>query len=222
MRILLVGFSPPRGCFLLKVIDMQTRFLGASELAVSAIGLGCMGMSEFYGPSDDEVSLTVLHEAQALGVRMFDSADTYGHGHNEALLGRFLRGLAASAREQVVVATKFGIVRQPGEYGRRIDNSPGYIRAACEASLQRLQGNRMNSSRTKSEELLTVFVRSRRNQPTHFDASLAWDRVKADQIQRDVLEDCKIMRRMTGAGAHLVISEGHVHAPVQAILHGPV
>lgn len=81
------------------------------------------------------------------------------------------------------------------------------------------QGNRMNSNRTKSEELLTVFVRSRRNQPTHFDAPLAWDRVKADQIQRDVLEDGKIMRRMTGAGAHLVISEGHVHAPVQAILH---
>lgn len=77
----------------------------------------------------------------------------------------------------------------------------------------------MNSNRTKSEELLTVFVRSRRNQPTHFDAPLAWDRVKADQIQRDVLEDGKIMRRMTGAGAHLVISEGHVHAPVQAILH---
>lgn len=143
IRILLAGFSPPRCCFFLKVIDMQTRFLGASELAVSAIGLGCMGMSEFYGPSDDEVSLTVLHEAQALGVRMFDSADTYGHGHNEALLGRFLRGLAASAREQVVVATKFGIVRQPGEYGRRIDNSPGYIRAACEASLQRLRVERI-------------------------------------------------------------------------------
>ena len=68
IRILLAGFSPPRCCFFLKVIDMQTRFLGASELAVSAIGLGCMGMSEFYGPSDDEVSLTVLHEAQALGV----------------------------------------------------------------------------------------------------------------------------------------------------------
>ncbi len=82
MRILLAGFFPAARLFFLKVIDMQTRFLGASELAVSAIGLGCMGMSEFYGPSDDEVSLTVLHEAQAMGASMLDSADTYGYGHN--------------------------------------------------------------------------------------------------------------------------------------------
>ena len=102
------------------------------------IGLGCMGMSEFYGPSDDAESLATLHAAVELGVTHFDSADTYGHGHNETLLGRFLGQLGPQRRAALTVATKFGIVREPGRYERRIDNSPAYIRAACEASLTRL------------------------------------------------------------------------------------
>ena len=106
--------------------------------AVHPLGLGCMGMSEFYGPSDEAESLATLRAARDLGVQHFDTADTYGLGHNEALLGRFLRGLAPSERAGLVVATKFGIVRAQGTYERRIDNSPAYIRAACEASLQRL------------------------------------------------------------------------------------
>lgn len=97
-----------------------------------------MGMSEFYGVSDDNESLATLARALELGVNFFDSADTYGHGHNETLLGKFLSQVGAARRAQVVVATKFGIVREPGQYERRIDNSPAYVRSACEASLRRL------------------------------------------------------------------------------------
>lgn len=117
---------------------MHTRLLGPQRQPVSAIGFGCMGMSEFYGASDDAESLRTLARALELGINFFDSADTYGHGHNESLLGRFLREGGAARRRQVVIASKFGIVREPGKYERRIDNSPAYIRQACEASLRRL------------------------------------------------------------------------------------
>lgn len=105
---------------------MEQRFLGQSGAAVSAIGLGCMGMSEFYGASDDRASLATLERARELGVALFDTADTYGFGHNEELLGRFLRKGGAARREAVCVATKFGIVREAGRYERHIDNSPAY------------------------------------------------------------------------------------------------
>lgn len=117
---------------------MTPRYLGPQRRPISALGLGCMGMSEFYGTKDDAMSLATLERALALGVDFFDTADTYGFGHNEELLGRLLRQGGAQRRQQMVVATKFGIVRQQGQYERRIDNSPAYIRAACEASLQRL------------------------------------------------------------------------------------
>jgi aryl-alcohol dehydrogenase-like predicted oxidoreductase len=114
---------------------MQRRPLGDSGTTVSAIGLGCMGMSEFYGPGNDEQSLETLATALAQGVDFLDTADMYGLGHNEGLLGRFLKG----RRERVVLATKFGIVRDPDDpAARRIDNSPQYIRQACDASLRRL------------------------------------------------------------------------------------
>ena len=114
------------------------RALGAQLPPVFPIGLGCMGMSEFYGPSDDAESLATLAHALERGVALFDTADTYGLGANEALLGRFIAEGGAKRRARMVLATKFGIVRQAGVYERRIDNSPAYIRAACEASLQRL------------------------------------------------------------------------------------
>ncbi len=117
---------------------MKNRTLGQSGLSIAEIGLGCMGMSEFYGPSDDQQSLATLNRALDIGVNFFDSADTYGLGHNERLLGQFLKQGGVARRRQVVVATKFGIVREAGHYERRIDNSPAYVRAACEASLQRL------------------------------------------------------------------------------------
>ena len=83
---------------------------------IHPLGLGCMGMSEFYGQSDDAESLATLHAAVDMGVAHFDSADTYGFGHNEELLGRFLRTLSAQQRDGLVVATKFGIVREKGRY----------------------------------------------------------------------------------------------------------
>lgn len=113
---------------------MQIRTL-SNNLTVSAVGLGCMGMSEFYGPRDDQESLKVLRRATELGVTFFDSADMYGSGHNEELLGQFL----ADSKAEAVVATKFGIRRDPGKYARSLDNSPEYVRASCEASLRRLR-----------------------------------------------------------------------------------
>ncbi|WP_417501285.1 aldo/keto reductase [Marinobacter sp.] len=112
---------------------MKKRTLG-TNLSVSAIGLGCMGMSEFYGPRDDSESLRVLARAVELGVDFFDTADMYGPHHNEELIGRFL----AHNRQPVHIATKFGIVRNPGEYRRRLENSADYARKACESSLRRL------------------------------------------------------------------------------------
>lgn len=123
---------------------MQQRRLGMSGPVTSAIGLGCMGMSEFYGASDDAASLRTLARAVELGVSLFDTADTYGFGRNEALLGRFIAEGGAARRERMVLATKFGIVRAEGQYERRIDNSPAYIRRACEASLRHLGVERID------------------------------------------------------------------------------
>ncbi len=117
---------------------MQARPLGTSGPMVFPIGLGCMGMSEFYGPTDDAESWRTLACALDLGVCLFDTADTYGLGHNETLLGRFIADGGTGRRDRLIVASKFGIVRQAGSYERRIDNSPTYIRSACEASLRRL------------------------------------------------------------------------------------
>lgn len=115
----------------------QVRFrqLGNSSLRVSAIGLGCMGMSEFYGPGDDPASLATLERALDLEINFFDTADVYGRGSNEELIGPALRG----RRQEVVLATKFGNVRDA--YGRfgEINGRPEYVRQACDASLKRLR-----------------------------------------------------------------------------------
>lgn len=113
---------------------MKQKMLGSSGISVSAIGLGCMGMSEFYGETNDDESTKVVQCAAELGVTFFDTADTYGAGHNEILLANAL----GKASGKCIIATKFGISRKPGMYERRIDNSPQYIRQACEDSLRRL------------------------------------------------------------------------------------
>ena len=113
---------------------IRTLPLGAGGQNLPGLGLGCMGMSEFYGETDDAQSLAVLARGYDLGLRMFDTADMYGNGHNEELLARFLK----TGRPDAFIATKFGIRKAPGEYARIIDNSPDYIRQACDASLQRL------------------------------------------------------------------------------------
>ena len=117
---------------------MQKKALGITKTPISAIGLGCMGMSEFYGATDDAQSHNTMARALELGVNFFDSADIYGFGHNETLIGEFLKAGGPARRAQVALATKFGIVRAPGQYERRIDNTPAYVQSACEASLKRL------------------------------------------------------------------------------------
>jgi aryl-alcohol dehydrogenase-like predicted oxidoreductase len=114
---------------------MQTRTLGRSGLTVSALGLGCMGMSDFYAGQDDAESTRTLHRALDLGVTFFDTADMYGPFKNEELLGRALQG----RRQQLVLATKFGILRDPNDPTKRgISGRPEYVRQSCEGSLRRL------------------------------------------------------------------------------------
>jgi aryl-alcohol dehydrogenase-like predicted oxidoreductase len=114
---------------------MQFRKLGNSSLKISALGLGCMGMSEFYGPQQEEESVATIHRALDLGINFLDTADVYGCGKNEELVGRALEG----RREQVVLATKFGNVRDAAGGFTGINGRPEYVRKACEASLRRLQ-----------------------------------------------------------------------------------
>jgi aryl-alcohol dehydrogenase-like predicted oxidoreductase len=113
---------------------MEQRELGKSGLKVSALGLGCMGMSEFYAGRDDEESAATIRRALDLGVDFLDTADMYGVGHNEELVGRAIRG----RRDGVVLATKFGNVRDREGSFLGISGRPEYVRSACEASLRRL------------------------------------------------------------------------------------
>ena len=113
---------------------MEKRKLGKEGLEVSAMGLGCMGMSEFYGSHNEEESIETIERAMELGIIFFDTADMYGRGTNEELLGKAIRG----CRDRVIVATKFGIVRTDDVKQHQINGRPEYVRSACEASLRRL------------------------------------------------------------------------------------
>ena len=115
-------------------IRVPRRQLGRQGLTVSAIGLGCMGMSDFYGPADEEANLAVLNHALDIGVNFLDTADMYGGGANERLLSKVLK----TRRDEIVIATKFGNVRGADGTYLRIDGSPQYVRSACDSSLQRL------------------------------------------------------------------------------------
>ncbi len=112
---------------------MQSRKLGNSTLTVSAIGLGCMSMSNVYGKGDDGESIAVIHHALDLGVNFLDSSDMYGWGHNEELLAKALRG----RRDKAVLATKFGNLRKP-DGTPAVNGKPEYVLQACDASLRRL------------------------------------------------------------------------------------
>lgn len=113
--------------------SLATRTLGASGIKVSALGFGCMSFSGVYGASDDDAAVKLILDAVDRGVTLFDTADMYGWGHNETLVGRALAG----RRDRVVLATKFGQVQRPGGLNG-VDGRPEYVQAACEASLKRL------------------------------------------------------------------------------------
>ncbi len=113
---------------------MELRQLGKSGLYVSAMGLGCMGMSEFYGGADRNESISLIGLALDSGINFLDTADMYGRGHNEELVGEAI----GSRRTSVILATKFGVVRTDDPNMRGVDGSPAYIKAACDASLKRL------------------------------------------------------------------------------------
>jgi aryl-alcohol dehydrogenase-like predicted oxidoreductase len=115
-------------------IDIPRRRLGWQGPDVSAIGLGCMGMSDFYGPSDETTNLSVINTALDMGINLLDTADMYGVGANERLLGKVLK----TRRNEVVLATKFGNVRRSDGAFLGINGTPEYVRAACDASLERL------------------------------------------------------------------------------------
>jgi aryl-alcohol dehydrogenase-like predicted oxidoreductase len=116
------------------MFEVGKRRLGANGPEVSAIGLGCMGMSEFYGSGSDEESIATIHHALDRGVNFLDTADMYGVGRNEELVGRAIR----DRRDRVFLATKFGNVRGPGGEFLGVKGDPEYVRSACEASLKRL------------------------------------------------------------------------------------
>src|SRR5512141_1907538 len=118
----------------------KRRGLGAQRLETSPIGLGCMGMSEFYGPSNEKESIATIHRALELGVTLLDTADMYGPFRNEELVGRALR----DRRDRVVLATKFGNVRTPEGGWAGVSGKPDYVRSACDASLRRLGVDRID------------------------------------------------------------------------------
>jgi aryl-alcohol dehydrogenase-like predicted oxidoreductase len=113
---------------------MNTRKLGRQGLVVSELGLGCMGMSDFYGGQDDQEAIATIHRALELGITLLDTADMYGPFTNEELVGKAIEG----HRDQVVIATKFGIVRSTDGAWNGINGTPEYVRQACDASLKRL------------------------------------------------------------------------------------
>jgi aryl-alcohol dehydrogenase-like predicted oxidoreductase len=116
-------------------LTMKKRILGRTGVSVSTIGLGCMGMSEFYGPSEDESSIALIRRAVDLGITLFDTADMYGVGHNEMLLAQALRG---GLRDKVILATKFANMRRIDGAHLGVNGRPEYVKAACDMSLKRL------------------------------------------------------------------------------------
>jgi aryl-alcohol dehydrogenase-like predicted oxidoreductase len=173
---------------------MQQRQLGRSGLTVSAIGLGCMGMSQSYGVPDDDESTRTIHRAIEIGVTFLDTADVYGRGANEELVGRALRG----RRHEVVLATKCGIVGTPGSGGDGVNGRPEYIKACCEASLARL-----------GTDVIDLFYLHRVDQQTPIEESVGGmaDLVRAGKVRYIGLSEA----------APTTLRRGHAVHPIAAL-----
>lgn len=138
---------------------MKTKKLGSQGLKASALGLGCMGMSEFYGSHDDAASLETLARAADLGICFWDTADMYGPHTNEELLGKALKG----RRDKITLATKFGVMRDPANpVARGINGKPEYVKQACEASLRRL-----------NVEVIDLYYLHRKDPDTNIEETVA-------------------------------------------------
>jgi aryl-alcohol dehydrogenase-like predicted oxidoreductase len=166
---------------------LEQRQLGG--LTVSALGLGCMGMSEFYGPTDEAESIRTIHRAYELGVTFLDTADMYGRGHNEELVGRAIRG----RRDDFEIATKFGN-RRDGDR-RWVDNSPEWIREACDASLSRL-----------GTDHIDLYYMHRRNPDVPIEESVGAmaELVQAGKVHHLGLSEVNAQTLDAAAGVHAI------------------
>jgi aryl-alcohol dehydrogenase-like predicted oxidoreductase len=167
---------------------LEQRNLGA--LTVSALGLGCMGMSQSYGPADEEESARTLHRALDLGVLFLDTADMYGDGHNERLIGRVL----AERRDDFVLATKFGNRRRE-DGSRFVDNRPEWIREACDASLQRL-----------NTDVIDLYYMHRRDPDVPIEESVGAmaELVQAGKVRHLGLSEVNAETLRAAAGVHAI------------------
>ncbi|MEP6690352.1 MAG: aldo/keto reductase [Gemmatimonadaceae bacterium] len=174
---------------------MPTRTLGRQGLVTSAIGLGCMGMSEFYGPADERESMATMHRALELGVTLLDTADMYGPFTNEELVGRAIRG----RRDRVVLATKFGNVRDPNDPTKRsINGRPEYVRQACDASLRRL-----------GVDVIDLYYQHRVDPNTPIDETVG--------AMADLVRDGKVRFLGLSEAASETIRRAHAVHPISAV-----
>ncbi|WP_066707646.1 aldo/keto reductase [Sphingomonas adhaesiva] len=174
-------------------MTVKHRTLGG-ELRVSALGLGCMGMSEFYGQADDFEAVATIHRAIELGVTFLDTADMYGVGRNEELVGRAIR----DRREKVVLATKFGNVRDEDGSFRGVCGRPDYVRAACEASLRRL-----------GVEVIDLFYQHRVDPDTPIEDTVG--------AMADLVREGKVRHLGLSEAAPATIRRAHAVHPIAAL-----